>query len=93
MSKKIKSLSASTSSVKRFCASQHITFVSKNGFSDQQFLVNIKDFKKQIYNEIRTDSYHFPRGDVFERRVFSFMKNNGWERIIFRHGSYIHENI
>lgn len=68
-------------------------YVSKNGFSDQQFLVKLKDFRSPIYNEIREDSHHFPRGDVFEKRVFSFMKNHGWKRITYRYGSYIHKNI
>jgi hypothetical protein len=68
-------------------------FISSNGFSDQQFLVKTEDFRQAIYNEIREDSDHFPRGDVFEKRVFSFMKNHGWKRITFRHGSYIHKNI
>lgn len=68
-------------------------YVSKSGFSDQQFLVKLDDFKRPIYNEIRNDSHHFPRGGVFEKRVFSFMKNHRWKRITYRHGSYIHKNI
>lgn len=67
-------------------------FVAKEGFSDQLFLVKRKDFRQPIYGEIRADSTHFPRGDVFEKRVFSYMKNRGWERITYRHGSYTHEN-
>lgn len=66
---------------------------AKQGFSDQLFLVRRNDFRQPIYGEIRPDSHHFPRGDVFEKRVFSYMKNRGWERIIYRRGSYIHENI
>ena len=34
-----------------------------------------------------------PTTDVFEKRVFSYMKNRGWERITFRRGSYIHQNV
>lgn len=68
-------------------------YVSKSGFSDQQFLVRLDDFRKPIYSEIRDDSHHFPRGDVFEKRVFSFMKNHGWKRITYRYGSYTHKNI
>lgn len=67
--------------------------LSKEGFSDQMFLVRIEDFRAPIYTEIREDSHHYPRGDVFEKRVFSFMKNRGWERITFRRGSYTHENV
>ena len=68
-------------------------YVSKSGFSDQQFLVRLKDFKRPIYNEIRDDSHHYPWGDTFEKRVFSFMKNHRWKRITYRYGSYTHENI
>ncbi len=66
-------------------------FVAKEGFSDQMFLVQTKDFKAPIYNEIRSDGAHYPRGDVLEKRIFSYMKNRGWERIVYRHGSYIHD--
>ena len=68
-------------------------FIAKEGFSDQLFLVKREDFCAPIYSEIRPDSHHFPRGDVFEKRVFSYMKNRQWERITYRHGSYTHENI
>jgi hypothetical protein len=68
-------------------------FTAKQGFSDQLFLVKRSDFRQPIYGEIRADSAHYPRGDVFEKRVFSYMKNRDWERITYRHGSYIHQNI
>ena len=68
-------------------------YISKEGFSDQMFLVKTRDFLQPIYGEIREDSSHFPRGDVFEKRVFSYMKNRGWERITFRGGQYTHQNF
>jgi hypothetical protein len=68
-------------------------YIAKQGFSDQIFLVKKEVFCQPIYGEIRVDSNHFPRGDVFEKRVFSTMKNRGWERIIYRGGSYLHENF
>ncbi len=68
-------------------------FFAKEGFSDQQFLVKKSTFRAPIYGEIREDSHHYPRGDVFEKRVFSFLKNRNCERIICRRGSYTHENI
>lgn len=68
-------------------------FVSKEGFSDQMFLVKTADFRAPIYGEIRSDSGHFPRGDVWEKRAFSAMKNRGWERLIYKRGSYTHENF
>ena len=67
-------------------------FFSKEGFSDQMFLIKTKDFKQPVYQEIRTDAEHFPRGDVFEKRVFSYLKNHGFERIIFRKGFYEHKD-
>jgi len=68
-------------------------FFSRQGFSDQMFLVEGKIFRQPIYGEVRSDLAHFPRGDTFERRIFSYMKNRDWERITFRRGSYTHENI
>jgi hypothetical protein len=68
-------------------------FFSREGFSDQMFLVASKTVRQPIYKELRTDLRHFPRGDTFERRFFSYMKNRDWERITFRRGSYTHENI
>ncbi|HLB53063.1 MAG TPA: hypothetical protein VJK48_05075 [Chlamydiales bacterium] len=68
-------------------------YVSKEGFSDQMFLVQRKEFTQPIYQEIRSDASHFPRGDVWEKRVFSYMKNRGWERITYRWGAYTHENF
>ena len=66
-------------------------YVADRGFSDQFFLVRTKDFQQPIYQEIRNDSHHFPRGDVFEKRVFSYMINHGWKRLTYRYGSYFHE--
>lgn len=68
-------------------------FVADEGFSDQMFLVRRNDFRAPIYSEVRADGAHYPRGDVFEKRVFSYMKNRQWERITFRRGSYTHKNI
>jgi hypothetical protein len=68
-------------------------YVAERGFSDQMFLIRVKDFKAPIYGEIHPESHHYPRGDVFEKRVFSFMLNRQLKRISFRRGSYTHENI
>jgi hypothetical protein len=66
-------------------------FISKIGFSDQLFLIKKTDFCQPIYQELRDDTNHVPRGDVFEKRVLSYMKNHGWERITYKKGSYTHE--
>ncbi len=68
-------------------------YVARQGFSDQIFLVKKEDFRQPIYGEIREDAAHFPRGDVFEKRVFSYLKNRQLERLIYSLGSYIHENF
>lgn len=68
-------------------------YLAREGFSDQMFLARRETLFRPIYREIRADSDHFPRGDVFEKRVFSYMKNRGWERIIYNRGSYTHENF
>lgn len=63
------------------------------GFSDQLFLVKRDDFRQPIYGEISAEVAHFPRGDVFEKRAFSAMKARKWERLIYRKGSYLHQNF
>lgn len=68
-------------------------YVADQGFSDQLFLMRRQDIQRPIYGEIRVDSAHFPRGDVFEKRVFSWLKNNGFQRITHRKGSYVHQNF
>lgn len=68
-------------------------YLSEKGFSDQLFLIRRADFCAPIYSEIREDAAHFPRGDVFEKRVFSAMRNRGWLRLTYAKGSYTHENI
>lgn len=68
-------------------------YVAQEGFSDQLFLVKRADFRLPIFGEIREDASHFPRGDVFEKRVFSAMKNREWLRLTYAHGSYTHEHV
>lgn len=65
-------------------------YLSKIGFSDQMFLVKKADFCAPIYGEIRPDTNHVPRGDVFEKRVLSYMKNHEWKRMTYRYGFYTH---
>ncbi len=65
-------------------------WISSQGFSDQMFLIKTEDFRKPIYSEIREDADHFPRGEVFEKRVYSYLKNRGYKRLTFKKGSYYH---
>ncbi len=68
-------------------------YVSNRGFSDTMFLINRSDFRAPIYREIRDDVSHFPRGDTFEKRAFSAIKNRGWLRLTYAKGSYVHEHV
>ncbi|WP_278011107.1 hypothetical protein [Flavobacterium gyeonganense] len=65
------------------------------GFSDQCFLIKCIDFKKPIYNEYHIDSERYPKygGELFEKRVDSFMRNYNKLRITSKKVSYIHINF
>lgn len=63
------------------------------GFSDQCYLVKITDFREAIYNETNIASQRYPAygGELFEKRVDSWMRNHEYFRATYKHGSYIHE--
>ena len=65
-----------------------------NGFSDQCYLVRSKEFRQRIYNESNPASARYPRygGELFEKRVDSWMRNNGHLRATYKHAHYIHKN-
>lgn len=65
------------------------------GFSDQCFLIRTKDFKKQIYNETNLESNRYPKygGELFEKRVDSYMRNNKKYRISSKHVTYASINF
>lgn len=64
------------------------------GFSDQCYLIRTNDFKNKIYNEKNPISERYPiyGGELFEKRVDAWMRNNYFKRITFKHGNYIHQN-
>lgn len=70
-------------------------FFIGQGFSDQCYLIRIKDFKRKIYNEKNPSSERYPHygGELFEKRVDAWMRNHHYQRITFKHGSYIHQNF
>ncbi|MCR9136188.1 MAG: hypothetical protein NXI27_09340 [Alphaproteobacteria bacterium] len=68
-------------------------YIASHGFSDQMFLAKVADLRQPIYGEIRPDAAHFPHGDTFKKRCFSYMKNHGWIRLTYKHGAYTHRNI
>ena len=65
------------------------------GFSDQCYLIRTQDFRAPIYNEGHPASERYPQygGELFEKRVDSWMRNHNLHRITYRHGSYVHRNF
>jgi hypothetical protein len=65
------------------------------GFSDQCFLIETDNFKKNIYNEKNPLSERYPlyADGSFEKRIDSFMRNKGYLRITYMKGSYIHNDF
>lgn len=65
------------------------------GFSDQMYLVETARFKDRIYGFLHTDSERYPSygGELFEKRVDSWMRINGLRRATWLHGWYTHNSI
>jgi hypothetical protein len=64
------------------------------GFSDQCYLVKGSDFREQIYGVRHSASERYPvyGGELFEKRVDAWMRNNEYLRCVYKHGSYLHKN-
>jgi hypothetical protein len=64
------------------------------GFSDQCYLIRAADFKKEIYNQQNIASERYPKygGELFEKRVDAYMRNNALVRITSKVVSYKHKN-
>ena len=67
----------------------------ENGFSDQTYLVETALFKKPIYNEYHNFSDRFPiyGGELFEKRVDSYMQNRNLFRASNRYVYYTHKDL
>ncbi len=65
------------------------------GFSDQCYLIRAKDFLGDIYGDANPASDRYPAygGNLFEKRIDSYMRNNRLSRITFKEPSYIHANF
>jgi hypothetical protein len=65
------------------------------GFSDQCYLIRTDVFKEKIYNEKHVDSERYPKygGELFEKRVDSYMRNHKKLRITSKEVCYIHKNF
>ena len=65
------------------------------GFSDQMYLIRSADFKKPIYEFYDPASERYPKygGELFEKRVDSWMRQNNFLRATYKNGSYLHKNF
>ncbi len=64
------------------------------GFSDQCYLIRTADFRQPIYSEQHALSARYPiyGGELFEKRVDSYMRNHQLFRITSMQSSYVHRN-
>ena len=69
-------------------------WISK-GFSDQCYLINTDVFKNRIYNCRHEAAEKYPKygGELFEKRVFSYMMTEGKSRLTSKKLSYISCNV
>lgn len=67
---------------------------SIGGFSDQMYLVSTSEFRQKIYGYSHPHSLRYPSyaGNLFEKRVDSFLHTNNYLRATYKHGVYLHEN-
>jgi hypothetical protein len=65
------------------------------GFSDQCYMVRTDDFRAPVYNETHPESGRYPRygGELFEKRVDSWLRNHDYHRLTYKHCSYVHRNF
>ncbi|WP_185963057.1 hypothetical protein [Flavobacterium gawalongense] len=65
------------------------------GFSDQCYLIKAEYFRKNIYNHTNLESERYPKygGELFEKKVDSFMRNTELFRITSKELSYFHVNF
>lgn len=65
------------------------------GFSDQMYLVRTADFRAPIYEHYHPASECYPAygGDLFEKRVYSWLRSHNYLLATYRYGSYLHENF
>lgn len=66
-----------------------------NGFSDQMYLVRTAELKERIYDHYHPDSERYPAygGELFEKRVYSWLRANNYLRATYKQGSYSHKNF
>jgi hypothetical protein len=64
------------------------------GFSDQCYLIKAENYRADIYNEPNIAGDIFPAygGELFEKRVNSYLKNHNLIRLTSKHAAYRHRN-
>lgn len=67
-------------------------FLYTQGFSDTNFLINVKRFNYQNLLQEFSMSSLFPHIDAFEARFHAYMKANNINRCVYKHGEYLHRN-
>lgn len=74
---------------------QDSDFYYSYGFSDQNYLIEVSNYRSKIYNEKRKASDRYPPygGELFEKRVDSWLRNHSYLRATYRHGEYTHKNF
>ena len=75
--------------------SEDADFYKSIGFSDQCYLVRTADFKERMFNESHPDSRRYPLygGELFEKRVNSYMRNHQYTRLTSKKAFYLHKNF
>jgi len=71
-------------------------FYTGYGFSDQMYLVRTSDFRSRpVYHEEHELSARYPRygGELFEKRIDSWMRNHEFVRLTYKHAAYEHRNF
>jgi hypothetical protein len=59
------------------------------------YLIRTEDFRAPIYEEINEASNRYPKygGELFEKRIDSWMRNHSHTRASSKKYSYIHKNF
>lgn len=70
-------------------------FLISHGFSDQCYLIRTREFQSKIYNEHNQSSERYPKygGELFEKRVDSYMRNHERLRATYKKLSYFSDNL
>ena len=78
-----------------FAESEDENYFYGYGFSDQLYLIRASDYKQKIYEYYNAASERYLKfaGELFEKRVDSWMRENQLLRASYKHGNYLYENF